>query len=68
MNPVSNIAFSAPGEPPPPLPRDTHGTDPKVQRDVVKIVTMVSDIHRNMLESHEDNDGQNLVVSNTRAL
>jgi len=62
------FASSAPGESPPPLPRDTHGTDSKVHRDVVNIATMVSDIHRNMLESNGDDDGQNRMVSNARAL
>jgi len=54
---------SAPGELPPPLPKNTGGTDSKIHRDVANIHTMVSNIHRTVLESREGNGGQNRVVS-----
>jgi len=61
------FASSAPGEPPPPLQRNTHGIGSDVRREVVSEVrTMVSDV-RHVLQSQERPDVQHLSVSVTRA-
>ena len=60
--------FSAPGESPPPLQRNTHGTASNIHRDAVsEVKTMVSDI-RHILKSQERADGQHLSVSDIHAL
>jgi len=66
--------FSAPGDSPPPLRRNTHGTTPnilrdvsKVHRDVTNTQALVSDIH-NMLRSQEGIDGQLQLVSLARSV
>ena len=67
---------SAPGEPLPPVPGNTHGTTSNIRRDVVSEVhrdlvntqIMVSDLHRNMLKSQEGTIGQPQLVSITRTL
>ena len=60
------FAFSAPGESPPPLPRNPHGIGFDIHRDVVKTQTVVNDIH-DMLKSQGGVDGQHLSVSVTHA-
>ena len=60
------IAFSAPGQPPPPLQRNTHGIGSDIRREVVEVRTMVSDI-RHVLKSQEGADSRHLSVSVTRA-
>jgi hypothetical protein len=67
-------AFSAPGESPPPLPRNAPGTIPstrrdvsEVHRDVANTQNMVSDI-RNMLKGQEGSGGQPQPVSVARTL
>ena len=59
------FAFSAPGDSPPPLPRNTHGIVSDIRRDVVsEVKTMVSDI-RHVLKNQEGAGGQHLSVSVT---
>ena len=61
------FAFSAPGQSPPPLQRNTYGIASGIHREVVSEVrTMVSDI-RHVLQSQERPDVQYLSVSVTRA-
>ena len=62
------FASSAPGESPPPVPRNTQGTASDIRPDVLNTQTMVFDIHPNMLKSQEGADGQNQPVSVTRAV
>jgi len=62
------FAFSAPGESPPPLQRNTHGTAFDIRREVVSgVQTMVSDI-RHMLKNQEGADSQHQSVSVTDTL
>ena len=69
------FAFSAPGESPPPVPGNTHGTISNIRHDavsevhrgVVKTQTMVSDIH-GMLNSQQGTGGQPQSVSATHTL
>ena len=61
------FAFSAPGESPPPLRRNTYGITSDIRRGVVsEVQNMVSDI-RHMLKNQEGADSQHLSVSVTRA-
>ena len=59
--------FSAPGESPPPLLRNTHGTASDIHRDVVNTRIVVNNIH-NMLKSQEEAGYQPQLVSVIRIL
>jgi len=68
------LAFSAPGDSPPPLLRNTHGAIPNIHRDVSEVrrdvadtQTMVSNIHT-MLRSQEGIGGRPRLVSVARNL
>ena len=64
------FAFSAPGESPPPLQRNTRGTASDIHRDVVNTQAVVRDIRdiRNILERQEGAGSQPQSVNITRAL
>ena len=69
------FAFSAPGKPPPPPRRNTHGIASDIRRDIVsdirrdiipEVRTVVSDVRR-MLKGQEGADSKHLSVSATHA-
>ena len=69
---------SAPGESPPPQPRNTHVTASDVRRDVLKAGAIISEVQRDvantqamvrdMLKSQQEVDSQDWSVSDTCAL
>ena len=61
------LAFSAPGESPPPPQRYTHGIGSDIHRDVVDTQTAVNDI-RDILKGQEGAGYQPQSVSVTRTL
>ena len=60
------FTFSAPGDSPHPLQRNTHGIGSDIHRDVVKTQIVVNDI-RDMLKNQEGAGDQHLPVSVTYA-
>ena len=46
------FSSSAPGESPPPLPRDAHGTVSDIRRDIMKAGAMISEVHRDFINTH----------------
>ena len=61
------FGFSAPGQSPPPLQRNTHGTASDIRRVVSEVQTIASDV-RHMLKSQEEAGSQPQLVSVTRIL
>ena len=65
------FTFSAPGESPPPVLGNTHGTIRRdvseINRGIVKTQTAISDIH-SMLKSQQGAGGQPQSVGATRTL
>lgn len=68
------LAFSSvPGEAPPPLPRNSHGTVSDIRHDIVKAGSIISEVHRdvvdtqamvhNILKSQEGVGGRDRLVS-----
>ena len=63
---------SAPGESPPPLPRNAHETVSDIRRDILKAGAMISEVHqdffntratvRNILKDQEGISGQDRSV------
>lgn len=43
---------SAPGESPPPLPTNAHGTVSDIRRDIMKAGAMISEVHREFVNTH----------------
>ena len=67
---------SAPGDLPPPLPRNVHGTISDIRRDIMRASAMISEVHhdffnthamvRNILKAQEGTDNQDRLVRVTR--
>jgi len=62
------FGFSAPGQSPLPLQRNTHGTLSDIRREVVSEVQAIASDIRDMLKSQEGAGSQSQLVSVTRIL
>ena len=62
------FASSAPGEPPASLPRPAQGTGSELERNVRRAQTMVSDIHRTIVQGQGENSSNKPPVSDSRIL